>query len=58
MAFPRSRTASVAANFALTHFKSIPRDLEEAVSIDGTSQFHIYKDAILPLARPALLTVS
>ena len=44
--------------FMLTQFfKSIPRDLEEAAHIDGASQFQIYKDVILPLARPALLTV-
>jgi ABC-type glycerol-3-phosphate transport system permease component len=44
--------------FMLTQFfKSIPRDLEEAAHIDGANQFQIYKDVILPLARPALLTV-
>jgi len=44
--------------FMLTQFfRSIPRDLEEAAHIDGASQFQIYKDVILPLARPALLTV-
>lgn len=46
------------AIFMLTQFfKSIPRDLEEAAHIDGASQVQIYKDVILPLARPALLTV-
>ncbi len=49
---------SAGAIFMLTQFfKSIPRDLEEAAHIDGASQFQIYKDVILPLARPALLTV-
>jgi multiple sugar transport system permease protein len=44
--------------FMLTQFfKSIPRDLEEAAHIDGADQLQIYKDVILPLARPALLTV-
>ena len=44
--------------FMLTQFfKSIPHDLEEAAHIDGASQVQIYKDVILPLARPALLTV-
>lgn len=44
--------------FMLTQFfRSIPIDLEEAALIDGASQFQIYKDVILPLARPALLTV-
>lgn len=44
--------------FLLTQFlKSIPRDLEEAAFIDGASYFQIYKDVVLPLARPVLLTL-
>jgi multiple sugar transport system permease protein len=44
--------------FMLTQFlKAVPRDLEEAAFIDGASYFQIYKDVILPLARPALLTL-
>ena len=44
--------------FLLTQFlKSVPKDLEEAALIDGASYFQIYKDVILPLARPALLTL-
>jgi multiple sugar transport system permease protein len=44
--------------FLLTQFfRSIPRDLEEAALIDGANHLQIYKDVILPLARPALLTV-
>lgn len=44
--------------FMLTQFfKSIPQELEEAAYIDGASHMQIYKDVILPLARPALLTV-
>ena len=38
-------------------FKAIPRALEEAAVIDGASYFQIYRDLIMPLARPALLTV-
>jgi len=46
------------AIFMLTQFfKSIPRDLEEAAYIDGATQFQVYKDVVLPLARPAMLTV-
>lgn len=46
------------AIFMLTQFfKSIPYDLEEAAHIDGASQFQIYRSVILPLARPAMLTV-
>jgi multiple sugar transport system permease protein len=49
---------SAGAIFMLSQFfKTIPRDLEEAAVIDGASQFQVYKDVILPLARPALLTV-
>ena len=44
--------------FMLTQFlKAIPKDLEEAAKIDGASYFQMYRDLILPLARPALLTV-
>lgn len=44
--------------FMLTQFlKSVPRELEEAAFIDGASYFQIYKDVVLPLARPALLTL-
>ena len=44
--------------FILTQFlKSLPVELEEAALIDGASRFRIYKDVILPLSRPALLTV-
>ncbi|MEJ2736513.1 MAG: carbohydrate ABC transporter permease [Anaerolineae bacterium] len=49
---------SAGSIFMLTQFfKTIPRDLEESAFIDGASTFQIYKDVILPLARPALLTV-
>jgi len=49
---------SAGAIFMLTQFfKTIPTDLEEAALMDGASQFQIYKDVILPLARPALITV-
>ena len=42
----------------LTQFlKAVPSDLEEAAKIDGASYFQMYRDLILPLARPALLTV-
>ena len=44
--------------FMLTQFfRAIPRELEEAAIIDGASRFQIYKDVLLPLSRPALLTV-
>jgi len=44
--------------FMLTQFfKSIPHELEEAALIDGASLFQIYYQVVLPLARPALLTL-
>jgi multiple sugar transport system permease protein len=44
--------------FMLTQFlKAVPRELEEAAFIDGASFFQIYKDVVLPLARPALMTL-
>ena len=44
--------------FTLTQFfRAIPRDLEEAAYIDGATHMQIYRTVILPLARPALLTV-
>ena len=44
--------------FMLTQFfKSVPVELEEAAYIDGASRFQIYYQVVLPLARPALLTL-
>ena len=44
--------------FMLTQFfKAVPRDLEEAAVIYGATYFQVYRNVILPLARPALLTV-
>jgi len=49
---------SAGSIFLLTQFfKAIPKDLEEAAFIDGASHSEIYRNVILPLARPALLTV-
>ncbi len=45
--------------FMLTQFfKSIPKELEEAALIDGATRFGIYWNVVLPLARPALLTLA
>jgi multiple sugar transport system permease protein len=38
-------------------FLGIPRDLEDASSIDGCSRFGIYWRIVLPLAKPALATL-
>src|SRR4029453_9515804 len=35
-------------------FMSIPQDLSDAARVDGCSEFRIFKDIILPLAKPAL----
>jgi multiple sugar transport system permease protein len=44
--------------FMLTQFfKAVPQELEEAAYMDGASNMQIYKDIILPLSRPALLTI-
>lgn len=44
--------------FLLTQFlKAIPRELEESAFIDGASFFQIFRLIVLPLAKPALLTL-
>ena len=49
---------SAGSIFMLTQFfKAIPKDLEEAAVIDGARHSEVYRQVVLPLARPALLTV-
>lgn len=38
-------------------FLNIPLELEDAARIDGCSRFRIYWQIILPLAKPALITI-
>jgi multiple sugar transport system permease protein len=38
-------------------FMTIPRDLDEAALLDGASHFKIWWRIIMPLSRPALVTV-
>ena len=38
-------------------FVTLPKDLEDAARIDGASEFCIYRSIILPLSKPALITV-
>ncbi len=38
-------------------FMGIPHELTESAKIDGASEFRIYAQIILPLAKPAVLTV-
>jgi multiple sugar transport system permease protein len=45
--------------FLMTQFlKAVPKELEEAAFIDGASRFTIVKDVVMPLARPAILTLA
>jgi multiple sugar transport system permease protein len=43
--------------FLRQFFLSLPKDLEEAARVDGASEWRIYWQVIMPLARPALLTL-
>lgn len=43
--------------FLRQFFLSLPRDLEEAARVDGASEWRIYWQVVMPLARPALLTL-
>ncbi|WP_196777039.1 carbohydrate ABC transporter permease [Haloechinothrix halophila] len=38
-------------------FESIPRSVEEQARIDGAGAFRIYWSVVLPMARPALITI-
>ena len=38
-------------------FESIPRSVEEAAKIDGAGTFRTYWSIVLPMARPALITL-
>jgi multiple sugar transport system permease protein len=39
-------------------FVSIPRDLDQAARIDGASEFRIYAQIMMPLAKPAIATLA
>ena len=39
-------------------FRTIPRDLDEAAMLDGASPPRILWDVVIPLSRPALITVA
>ncbi|GIG86665.1 carbohydrate ABC transporter permease [Plantactinospora endophytica] len=39
-------------------FESIPASVEEAARIDGVGPFRMYWSVVLPMARPALITVT
>ncbi len=40
------------------YFDTIPRDLEEAAIMDGASQWVIFTQVVLPLARPAIVVTA
>jgi multiple sugar transport system permease protein len=45
--------------FLMVQFiRAIPRELDEAATMDGAGPFRIFIDVILPLCKPALITVS
>lgn len=44
--------------FLRQFFAAIPKELEEAAMLDGASRFQIYYRIILPLSRPALVTLA
>jgi len=47
------------AVFVYTGFiQNVPRALEEAATLDGASQFHMFWRIIFPLPRPATATVA
>jgi multiple sugar transport system permease protein len=39
-------------------FRTLPEDLADAARIDGSSEFGIYARIMMPLAKPALITVA
>ena len=39
-------------------FRTIPLDLEDAARLDGASTFRIFLTIVLPLSKPALVTVA
>lgn len=50
--------ASSQGVFLLTNYiKSVPRDLEEAASIDGCTTFSAYWRVVLPLIKPMVATI-
>lgn len=50
-------TDIIAIYIFIQFLRSIPRDLDEAAIMDGASYFTIYWRIILPLLRPAIVTV-
>jgi multiple sugar transport system permease protein len=56
---PNWMGGSVFFTFLLRQFfRSIPRELSDAAKIDGASEFRIYWQIVMPLAKPALAVVA
>lgn len=52
-------TANVTGVFLLTQFfRGLPRELEEAARIDGAGYLRVWWSIVLPLSRPALVSVA
>ena len=50
---------SAFGTFLLRQFMlSIPKDLDEAATIDGAGHWHIYWEVVMPLARPGLIALA
>src|SRR6266567_263654 len=41
----------------VTYIRDIPNELHESMYLDGAGHFHILRSLVLPLSRPALVTV-
>lgn len=41
-----------------TFFQDIPEEIVEAAIVDGADEFRIYKDVVLPMAKPAMATIA
>lgn len=39
-------------------FKDLPRELDDAARVDGASEFQVFWQVMLPLARPGIVTVA
>ena len=50
-------TDMIQVNIYCQHLGEIPKALDEAARIDGASYFKIYRSIILPLLKPATVTV-
>lgn len=57
MIFPRV-AVPIGVFLMYQFFKAIPRDIEEAARLEGVSWFQIFWHVMLPLARPAMMTLA